>query len=185
MNYLALGDNPRRYGNAHPNIVPYQAFQTSDGYIILAVGNDSQFERFCELAGRPQLAADEKFRRNSDRVRNRERLLPLIVDIMLERGSDQWLEALNASGIPCGPINNIDQDFDDAQVRHRKMQIELEHPAAGKVAAVACPVKLSQTPPEYNRAPPLLGQDTDSVLTELLGLDPAALTDLRQTGVIA
>ncbi len=114
-----------------------------------------------------------------------ELLLPLIVDIMLERSSQQWLEDLNADGIPCGPINNIDQVFDDAQVRHRKMQIELEHSAAGKVAAVACPIKLSQTPPEYDRAPPLLGQDTDAVLAELLGLDSPALNNLRKSGVIA
>ena len=185
MNYLALDENPRRYGNAHPNIVPYQAFRTRDGYIILAVGNDAQFQRFCELAGHPNLADDDRFRRNSDRVRNREIVLPIIVDIMGERGSQQWLEALNANGIPCGPINSLDQVFGDAQVRHREMQIELDHPAAGRVAAVACPIKLSQTPPEYTRAPPLLGQDTDAVLAELPGLDAGVLDDLREAGVIA
>ncbi|TNF91262.1 MAG: CoA transferase [Gammaproteobacteria bacterium] len=185
MNYLASGVNPKRLGNAHPNIVPYQAFQTSDGYIILAVGNDAQFERFCELAGRSELAADERFRNNSDRVKNRDTLVPEVIEIMQQRSSAEWLEALNARGIPCGPINNLDQVFADPQVRHRGLQLDLEHAAAGRVASVANPIRLSDTPVEYERAPPLLGQHTDEVLASVLELDSNALASLRADDVIA
>jgi crotonobetainyl-CoA:carnitine CoA-transferase CaiB-like acyl-CoA transferase len=185
MNYLATGTNPARLGNAHPNIVPYQAFATKDGYIILAVGNDSQFLRFCELAGKPELADDERFEKNSSRVRNRDVLLLQVKEIMLQRSSAEWLEVLNARGIPCGPINDIEQVFSDQQVQHRGMQLELDHPAAGKVASVANPIRLSQTPVEYQQAPPLLGQHTDEVLNRLLALDAAAIAQLRNDGIIA
>ncbi len=185
MNYLASGDSPGRMGNAHPNIVPYQAFQTDDGHIILAVGNDTQFERFCELAGRRELAEDERFRKNSDRVKHRLELIPQIADIMLQKSSAQWLEALNSKGIPCGPINNIGEVFDDPQVKFRGLRLELEHPLAGSVASVANPIRLSQTPIEYRQAPPLLGQHTDEVLGRLLSLDATALKRLRAEGIIA
>jgi crotonobetainyl-CoA:carnitine CoA-transferase CaiB-like acyl-CoA transferase len=184
LNYLASGKNPGRSGNAHPNIVPYQAFQTRDGYIILAVGNDAQFARFCELAGRPELARDERFRNNSSRVRNRDVLLPQVVEIMRTRGSAEWLEQLNARGIPCGPINELDEVFADPQVRHRGLQLELDHPTAGSVPGVANPIRFSRTPLHYERAPPLLGQDTDAVLARLLGLDERALEELREQAVI-
>ena len=169
----------------HIDILPYQAFQTGDGHIILAVGNDAQFERFCELAGRQELAADERFRKNSDRVKHRLELIPQIADIMLRKSSAQWLEALNSKGIPCGPINNIGQVFDDPQVEFRGLQLELEHPLAGSVASVANPIRLSQTPIEYRQAPPLLGQHTDEVLGRLLSLGAAALAQLRAEGIIA
>ena len=185
MNYLASGVNPKRLGNAHPNIVPYQAFETTDGYIILAVGNDAQFERFCELAGRSELAADERFRCNSDRVRHRQALVPEVVSIMQQRSSSDWLEALNARGIPCGPINNLDQVFADPQVRHRGLELELEHPTAGSVASVANPIRLSQTPIEYERAPPLLGQHTDEVLAGVLELDAETIASLRSGDIIS
>ncbi len=185
MNFLATGTSPARLGNAHPNIVPYQAFETSDSYIILAVGNDSQFLRFCELAGKPELADDERFQRNSGRVENREALVLQVEEIMLQKTSAQWLEALNARGIPCGPINNIEQVFADPQVQHRGMQLELDHPAAGKVAGVASPIRLSQTPIEYQQAPPLLGQHTDAVLSRLLTLDATVITRLRSDGIVA
>jgi crotonobetainyl-CoA:carnitine CoA-transferase CaiB-like acyl-CoA transferase len=185
MNYLATGTSPARLGNAHPNIVPYQAFATSDGYIILAVGNDSQFLRFCEFADKPELADDERFQKNSNRVRHRDVLLPQIKEIMLQKSSAEWLEALNARGIPCGPINNIEQVFADPQVQHRGMQLQLDHPAAGKVAGVANPIRLSQTPIEYQQAPPLLGQHTDDVLSRLLALDAVAIAQLRKDGTIA
>ena len=185
MNYLAAGENPRRYGNAHPNIVPYQAFQTSDGFIILAVGNDAQFERFCELAGKPELAADERFRKNSDRVRHRDLLLPSVVEVMRSKSGADWLEQLNARGIPCGPINNIDQVFDDPQVHHRGLQLELDHALAGTVPSVANPIRLSQTPIEYQLAPPLLGEHTDTVLARLLGLDSDYLHELRAELIIS
>jgi glutaryl-CoA transferase len=184
MNYLATGTSPARLGNAHPNIVPYQAFETSDSYIILAVGNDSQFLRFCELAGKPELADDERFQKNSGRVGNREALVLQVKEIMLQKSSAEWLEALNARGIPCGPINNIEQVFADPQVQHRGMQLELDHSAAGKVAGVASPIRLSQTPVEYQQAPPLLGQHTEDVLSRLLALDATAITQLRNDGII-
>ena len=185
MNYLATGTSPARLGNAHPNIVPYQAFETNDSYIILAVGNDSQFRRFCELAGKPELADDERFQKNSGRVGNREALILQVKEIMLQKSSAEWLEALNARGIPCGPINNIEQVFADPQVQHRGMQLELDHPAAGKVASVASPIRLSQTPVEYQQAPPLLGQHTEDVLSRLLELDTAAIARLSNDGIIA
>jgi crotonobetainyl-CoA:carnitine CoA-transferase CaiB-like acyl-CoA transferase len=185
MNYLATGTSPARLGNAHPNIVPYQAFETSDGYIILAVGNDSQFRRFCELASKPELADDERFQKNRGRVENREALVLQVKEIMLQKSGAEWLEALNARGIPCGPINNIEQVFADPQVQYRGMQLELDHPTAGKVASVASPIRLSQTPIEYQQAPPLLGQHTDDVLSRLLALDNAAITRLRNDGIVA
>jgi crotonobetainyl-CoA:carnitine CoA-transferase CaiB-like acyl-CoA transferase len=185
MNYLATGDNPRRYGNAHPNIVPYQAFQTADGFVILAIGNDAQFARFCELAAKPELATDERYLKNSARVRHRDSLVPLVSQIMRSKSSADWLEQLNLLGIPCGPINNLDDVFDDPQVLHRGLQLELEHPTAGHVASVANPIKLSQTPIEYQRSPPLLGQHTDEVLDRLLNLDTVAIARLRADSVIA
>jgi crotonobetainyl-CoA:carnitine CoA-transferase CaiB-like acyl-CoA transferase len=185
MNYLATGTSPARLGNAHPNIVPYQAFETSDGYIILAVGNDSQFRRFCELAGKPELADDERFQKNRGRVENRETLVLQVKEIMLQKSGAEWLEALNARGIPCGPINNIEQVFADPQVQYRGMQLELDHPTAGKVASVASPIRLSQTPIEYQQAPPLLGQHTDDVLSRMLALDTTAIAKLRNDGIVA
>ncbi|MEM7563229.1 MAG: CaiB/BaiF CoA-transferase family protein [Pseudomonadota bacterium] len=184
MNYLATGINPKRLGNAHPNIVPYQAFETADGYIILAVGNDSQFQRFCELSDE-NWYTDERFTRNSDRVKNREQLVPLVAGIMLTRTSADWLEALNRRGIPCGPINNLEQVFDDPQVKHREIKRNLSHPTAGEVTTVANPIRLSGTPVTYEKAPPLLGQHTDIVLSELLELDEAQLRQLKESSIIA
>ena len=185
MNFLASGVSPQRRGNSHPNIVPYQAFQTGDGHIILAIGNDAQFERFCKLAGRGELAADTRFRSNSDRVRYRDVLVPRVAAIMLQKSSADWLVALNAEGIPCGPINDIEQVFADPQVQHRGLQLELDHPDAGKVASVANPIKMSLTPLQYDRAPPLLGQHTGEVLTRLLGLDAQEISCLQQDNIIA
>jgi crotonobetainyl-CoA:carnitine CoA-transferase CaiB-like acyl-CoA transferase len=182
---LATGNSPGRLGNAHPNIVPYQAFQTADGYIILAIGNDAQFERFCDLANCNELVADERFRSNSNRVKYRETLVPQVVQIMLQKSSVEWLDALNERGIPCGPINSVEQVFADPQVQHREMQLELDHPVAGKVASVANPIKLSDTPVEYQQAPPMLGEHTNSVLSSLLGLSDQDLDLLRSRGVIA
>ena len=185
MNYLATGNNPGRYGNAHPNIVPYQSFQTSDGFIILAIGNDAQFARFCALADKTELATDERYQKNSARVRFRTSLLPMVSEIMQSKSSSDWLELLNQRGIPCGPINNLDQVFVDPQVRHRGLQFDLAHPAAGRVASVANPIKLSQTPIEYQLSPPMLGQHTDEVLGRLLNLDSDAIATLRDAAIIA
>jgi len=185
MNYLATGTNPRRYGNAHPNIVPYQSFQTSDGFIIVAIGNDAQFARFCVLADKPELAMDERYQKNSARVRFRDSLLPIVSEVMQSKSSADWLEILNQRGIPCGPINNLDQVFADPQVCHRGLQFDLAHPAAGRVASVANPIKLSQTPIEYQLPPPMLGQHTDEVLGRLLDLDSDAIATLRDAAIIA
>jgi len=185
MNFLASGESPQRRGNSHPNIVPYQAFQTGDGHIILAIGNDAQFERFCRLAGRDELAVDARFRSNSDRVRFRDALVPQVASIMLQKSSADWLVALNTEGIPCGPINDIEQVFADPQVQHRGLQLELDHPDAGKVASVANPIKMSLTPVQYDRAPPLLGQHTGEVLARLLGLDAQEISRLQQDNIIA
>ncbi len=185
MNYLASGNNPARLGNAHPNIVPYQAFETSDGYMILAVGNDAQFQRFCELAGKPELAEDERFKLNRSRVRFRHELVPQVAEIMLTMTTDSWLDELNGRGIPCGPINNIDQVFADPQVQHRGMLQMLQHPTAGAVASVANPISLSVTPIEYDQSPPLLGQHTRLVLNELLGLGDAELDRLQKQEIVA
>ncbi|MDH3635438.1 MAG: CoA transferase [Gammaproteobacteria bacterium] len=185
MNYLATGNSPGRLGNAHPNIVPYQAFQTADSYIILAIGNDAQFERFCDLAGCTELAADARFRSNSSRVQYRDILVPQIAQIMLQKTSTAWLEALNDRGIPCGPINSIEQVFADPQVRHRGMQLELDHPVAGRVASVANPIRLPQTPIEYQQSPPVLGEHTDYVLSRMLKLDASTIGELRDKGIIA
>ena len=185
MNYLASGNNPQRLGNAHPNIVPYQAFQTADGYLILAIGNDAQFARFCDLAGRPELASDERFETNSQRVKHRDSLIPDLVEIMLTQGTGTWLEKLNEKGIPCGPIADIDQVFDNPQVQHRGMQLELDHPTAGKVPSVANPIRLSESAVSYDKAPPLLGQHTEQVLSDLLGLGRDQIDQLINDRIIA
>jgi crotonobetainyl-CoA:carnitine CoA-transferase CaiB-like acyl-CoA transferase len=184
MNYLASGTPPRRMGNAHPNIVPYQAFATSDGHIIIAVGNDAQFARFCRVAGRPDLAEDEGYRTNKARVANRAVLVPILEEIVGARPSAQWLADLETEGVPCGPINTLDQVFADPQVVHRGMKVTVPHSAAGSVDLVANPIRFSETPVSYDRAPPTLGQDTDDVLNDLLGLDPQARAALRDEGVI-
>ena len=184
MNYLASGVNPSRLGNAHPNIVPYQAFKTRDGFIILAIGNDAQFARFCELGGRDDLAGDERYRKNTHRVKNRAALLPQIIEIMQTRTTEDWLDVLNQRGIPCGPINNLDQVFSDPQLQHRQMQLQLDHPGVGKVASVANPINLSVTPPTYDRPPPMLGQHTDQVLQRLLKMDQDSINRLRTQKVI-
>jgi len=185
MNYLASGSNPQRLGNAHPNIVPYQAFQTADGYLILAVGNDTQFARFCDLAGRSELAHDERFETNRNRVKNRDALIPYLIEIMLTQCTDTWLEQLNQQGIPCGPIASIDQVFDNPQVQHRGMLLELDHPTAGKVPSVANPIRLSESAVTYGKAQPLLGQHTEQVLSDLLKIDKEQIDQLKAAGIIA
>lgn len=185
MNFLASGNNPQRLGNAHPNIVPYQAFQTDDSFIILAIGNDAQFERFCTLANHAELAADERFQKNANRVEHRDTLIPMVIDIMQAETTDWWLQQLNQKGIPCGPINQLDQVFSDPQVQHRGLQLALDHPVAGKVASVKNPINLSATPLSYDKAAPKLGQHTNQVLSRILALNSARLDKLHQEKVIA
>lgn len=168
-NYLAGGLVPRRMGNAHPNIVPYQAFPTADGDIILAVGNDGQFTKFCAVAGHPEWATDPRFSSNAQRVANRAVLVPLLRQATVMRTSADWIAALEAAGVPCGPINRIDQVFADPQVIARGLQIDLPHPLAGSVPLVANPIRLSGSPVAYQRPPPLLGEHTAEVLAQWLG----------------
>ena len=182
-NYLATGQAPRRAGNAHQNIVPYQVFEVADGHLILAVGNDAQFARFCGVAGCAELARDPRFSSNRLRVKHRAELVPLLAARLRLRNRADWLAALEAATVPCGPINDLDQVFADPQVQARGMQQAVEHPLSDRLSLVASPMKLSATPVQLYRPPPLLGQHTDEVLEEL-GLDEAARQALRARGVI-
>ena len=184
LNYLTTGVAPRRLGNAHPNIVPYQDFPTADGDFILAVGNDGQFRRFCVIAGHPEWAEDERFASNRGRVVHRAELVPLIRQVTVFRTTAEWLAVLEPAGVPCGPVNDLAQMFADPQVLARGLRIELPHPLAGRVPLVASPIRLSATPVEYRLAPPLLGEHTEQILGELLGLDAERIAALRRTGVI-
>ncbi|MBD1600337.1 CaiB/BaiF CoA transferase family protein [Pseudomonas typographi] len=184
MNYLTTGVAPRRLGNAHPNVVPYQDFPTADGDIILTVGNDSQFRKFCEVAGHPEWAADARFSSNAARVAHREVLVPLIRQATVFRTSAEWLQALEPVGVPCGPINDVQQVFNDPQVQARGLVVTLEHALAGTLPQVASPLRLSQTPVEYRQAPPLLGEHTAQVLAQLLGLGADEQKGLKASGVI-
>ena len=168
-NYLAGQQVPRRMGNAHPNIVPYQDFPTADGDIILAVGNDEQFARFCAVAGHPEWANDERFSTNPQRVAHRAVLVPLLRQATVSRTSADWIAALEAAGVPCGPINRIDEVFADPQVRARGLHIDMDHPLAGSVPLVANPIRLSGSPVTYRTPPPTLGQHTAEVLAQWLG----------------
>ncbi|MEO6363232.1 MAG: CaiB/BaiF CoA-transferase family protein [Caldimonas sp.] len=181
--YLATGVAPQRAGNAHQNIVPYQVFEVADGHLILAVGNDAQFSRFCHVIGCAGLEADVRFARNADRVRHRETLVPILAVALKRQSRSHWLAALEAAKVPCGPINDLAEVFADPQVRERAMTVDLPHPLAGSVRLVASPIKLSATPVRYRNAPPLLGADTDVVLGEF-GLDAAAIAALRRQGAI-
>ena len=182
-NYLVTKQAPRRAGNAHQNIVPYQVFEVADGHLILAVGNDGQFERFCSVAGCPELAQDERFARNAGRVRHRDVLVPLLAERMRQRGRADWLAALDAAKVPCGPINDLADVFADPQVLARGMKTAVAHPHHDALELVASPMRLSATPVQLRRAPPLLGQHTDEVLAEL-GLDAASRAALRAQGVL-
>ncbi len=186
MNFLATGKAPARLGNAHPNIVPYQVFKAADGHLVIAVGNDRQFERFCEFAGVAELASDEKFRTNDARVRNRKELIALLEPVVAEYPRQYWLDGLEALNVTCGPINTIDQVFADPQVQFRGMKFEMSHPLAGDepISLIASPIRMSATPPSYDHPPPTLGRHTDEVLRELLGSDDDEIKMLRERGVI-
>jgi crotonobetainyl-CoA:carnitine CoA-transferase CaiB-like acyl-CoA transferase len=185
MNYLVTGQPPSRKGTAHPNIVPYQAVATADGHLMLAVGNDGQFERFCRAAGATELAADARFATNAGRVAHREVLVPAVEALLRQKATAEWLAVLAAAQVPCGPINDLAQVFAEPQVRHRGLRFELPHPTAGQVPGVRNPVRFGRTPIGYDRPPPLLGADTAAVLQDRLGLDDQMLADLVDRGVIA
>jgi len=178
-NFLASGKPPVRWGNAHPNIVPYQTFQTSDGWIIVAVGNDGQFRKFVEAGGRPELADDERFATNPSRVRHRDTLVPILAEMVKTRGKADWIGALEAAGVPCGPINELDEVFDNEQVVARGMQVSLPHPCGADVKLVRNPIRMSATPPDARTAPPLLGAQTEDVLRDMLGYDEARIAALK------
>jgi crotonobetainyl-CoA:carnitine CoA-transferase CaiB-like acyl-CoA transferase len=181
--YLTTGIAPQRAGNAHQNIVPYQVFEVADGHLILAVGNDGQYVKFCNVIGRPELARDPRFARNADRVHNRATLVPMLAAELKKRPRHEWLEALEAAKVPSGPINDLADVFADPQVQARGMAVELPHPLAGSVRLVASPIKMSATPVQYRRAPPLLGVDTDAVLAEF-GLGDEEIAALRAARAI-
>jgi crotonobetainyl-CoA:carnitine CoA-transferase CaiB-like acyl-CoA transferase len=185
-NYLLSGKVPQRLGNEHPNIVPYKLFETQDGPVVLAAGNDAQFQRFCRFAGVAELAEDDRFATNSRRVQNRDALYALLVPVFATRTKAAWVDGLTALGVPCGPVNSIDEVFEDEQIRHREMRIDMPHPLAsdGTVPLLGNPIKMSATPPAYRRPPPFLGQHTDEVLAELLAMDEAERDRLRRDGVI-
>ena len=184
MNYLTSGVVPKRQGNAHANIVPYQVFRTREGHMVLAVGNDRQFAKFCAIAGCPELASDARFAKNADRVRNREILVPMLQEVLLQRTTQEWVAPLEAAGVPSGPINDIAQTFEHPQVKHRKMKVDLPHPQSGTVPSVANPIKFSGTPITYGSAPPLLGQHTQDILSTLGGLSKDEIKALGEQGII-
>ncbi|MES2105270.1 MAG: CaiB/BaiF CoA-transferase family protein [Pseudomonadota bacterium] len=183
-NYLASGVAPKRWGNAHPNIVPYQTFATSDGHIIVAAGNDSQYAKFVQAGGRPELADDPLYFTNPRRVQHRDQLVPLLMGMVQQKTKQEWIDLLESAGVPCGPINNLDEVFDNPQVLARDILVELPHPSAGKVKLVGSPMKLSATPTQASSAPPLLGQHTAQVLGEMLGYDEEKLADLKSRHII-
>jgi len=183
LNYWCSGNVPQRFGNAHANILPYEVFPTRDGHIILAVGNDGQYAAFCRVAGRPELADDPRFRTNPDRVKHRAVLVPIVREIMQTRTKQQWIDALEAAGVPCGPINNYAEVFDNPQVRHRGLRVDIPGPL-GTVPTVASPMRFSATPVQYDLPPPLLGEHTREILSGVLGIEAPELDALAAQGVI-
>jgi len=186
LNYFTSGDLPKRRGNQHANIVPYQVFPTKDGYFYLAAGNDGQYSRFCEFAGVPELATDPRYDTNPKRLVNRDELVAKLEQVTPNKTTQEWIEGLEQRNVPAAPVYNLEQTFADPQIRHREMKIEMDQPLAkdGKVALLGNPIKLSETPVSYRRPPPTLGQHTDEVLFELLDMDDAERARLREDGLI-
>jgi crotonobetainyl-CoA:carnitine CoA-transferase CaiB-like acyl-CoA transferase len=183
-NYFATGKPPKRIGNLHPNIVPYQPFKTADGDVILACGNDNLFRKFCEAAGCAELAGDPRFAGNGKRVENRAELTRLLQAVFAKRRTREWVEILEAAGVPNGPINDVAQVFEEPQVKARGIKVELDHPVAGKLPTVASPMRFSATPVEYKLAPPVLGQHTEEILRGLLKKTDAEIAKLQADGTV-
>jgi crotonobetainyl-CoA:carnitine CoA-transferase CaiB-like acyl-CoA transferase len=184
MNYLTTGSAPVRMGNAHPNIVPYQDFPTADGNMILAVGNEGQFSALCSVLGHPEWSADDRFSTNNMRVKHRETVIGLLSSVTRTRPTRHWIEACEKSGVPCGPINDLDAVFNDPHVQSRQLEIRMPHPSAGTMPLVGSPIRMSETPVVYRSAPPLLGEHTIPVLEEILGLGRDELAALLDNKVI-
>lgn len=186
LNYLTGGGIPQRLGTAHPNTVPYQVFETGDGWAIVAANNDGQFKRLCEAAGRPELSTDPRFVTNSDRVRNRDELVRIVTDFLRTNTTAYWMEILERANVPCSPVNDVAQVFSDPQVLARGMKIAMSHPLSGKgtVDLIGCPLRLSETPVAYRIPPPTLGQHTSEVLSEVLGLPSDQIDGLRASSII-
>jgi len=183
-NYLISGNLPKRYGNAHPNIVPYQSFQASDGWFAIAVGNDKQFEALCKVIGKLELASDPRFAKNSGRVENREEIIPLLASIFKTASVSEWLTKLDEAQIPCGPINNFEQVFSMPTVKEHEMLVKMNHPTIGELPLVGSPLKMSDTPVEYRLPPPLMGEHTEDVIMDLLGYSSEQITELRERSCI-
>jgi crotonobetainyl-CoA:carnitine CoA-transferase CaiB-like acyl-CoA transferase len=184
LNYFLSGKAPKRMGNAHSNMVPYQVFRCKEGDVIVAVGNDGQYRAFCKLIGREDLAADPRYATPGQRNRHRDTLIPEIARVMLTRTMSEWVGLMEAANVPCGPINDMAQVFQDPQVRHRGLRLTLPHTAAGEAPAVGSPIRLSDTPIRYTRAAPTLGEHTESVLRDTLGLTAERIAELRAKGVV-
>ncbi len=185
MTYLSTGESPQRLGNTHPSIVPYQVFPTSDGSVILACGNDNLFAKFVATAGREDLSQDERFAKNANRVKHRAILVPVLEDIFKQRSTEDWVNALETAGVPCGPINTVAQAFANPQVQSRGMQIQLPHPLAGQVPLMGSPMKFSGTPIEHKLPPPVLGQHAEEILEQILGMDAPAREKLHASGAMS
>jgi crotonobetainyl-CoA:carnitine CoA-transferase CaiB-like acyl-CoA transferase len=183
-NYLVDGKVPQRWGNAHPSIVPYQSFKTNDGHLVIGVASEGIWRRFCQALGRPELADDPRFAKNSDRVENRTELIRILSEIFLTRGNDTWLKLLNEAEVPCAPVQTIDKVFSAAQVLQREMLVEVEHPTAGTVRMAGIPVKFTATPASVRLPPPLLGQHTEEILASWLGMTNEGINDLKRRKVI-
>jgi crotonobetainyl-CoA:carnitine CoA-transferase CaiB-like acyl-CoA transferase len=184
LNYFFSGKVPQRMGNGHPNMVPYQVFRCKEGDVIVAVGNDSQYAAFCEVIGRPELAADPRFATVSQRNINRAELIPQIAQVMQTRTMTEWVQKMEAAKVPCGPINNMQQVFEDPQVQHRQMKLTLPHPVGGNIPNLANPIRFSNTPIRYERAAPTLGEHTDEVLGARLGMSAERIAELKVRGVV-
>jgi len=183
-NYLIGGEDPQRYGNAHPNIIPYQAFQAKDGWFVLGAATERQWGLLCEVIGHSELKDDVRFESNSQRLNNRDELIETLAEILITRDTATWLNDLKKAGLPCGPINSISDVFEHPQAEARNMVIETEHPTAGTVKLTGFPYKLSQTPAEVHHPPPLLGEHTEEILIELLDYSPDKVSKLQKQGYI-
>jgi crotonobetainyl-CoA:carnitine CoA-transferase CaiB-like acyl-CoA transferase len=184
MNYLATGENPKRRGNGHPNIVPYQTFKTADGDIILAIGNDTQYRKFCELAGRPELADNPNYVVNEQRVLNRAALIPLVAECMAGHTTDWWVESLRARGVPCGRVNTLEQVFNHDQIKHRNLVREVPDSNGKLIKTIASPINLSETPLQYNSASPDLSQHGATILSDDLGYSDDKIKQLIKGGIV-